>query len=262
MPDTIPHQGVQKEMEGMPYSSESFRIRCPHCSKLYLVQFSDVQESKPRFECAKCRNRFWLSLPDMDTSGEVMGLPLQVREAPQTITKRGETEPCPKCFKPNAIQARECSHCGVMIGKFRAQALSFQETLPAHSPALRNAWKKVVDDYGNEKIHGDFIRLAQVERNLPYAAAQYAQMQKLMPNDEVTDKRIREIQALGTMMMPDEKKAIIRGPYARLWQIPLFGAVLLMATGLALPMFRNVVGLGAAFLFLALALRIQFGRRN
>lgn len=260
----------QFDMERTPYSTESFRVRCPHCRKLYLVQFTDVQEAKPRFECVQCHDRFWLSLPDMDLSSELMGLPLQVKEAPihKQVPARApaaaETEPCPKCFKSNPLGTRECGHCGVLISKAKAASLSFDEPVPAHSAQLKGAWQKVVEDYGDETAHREFIRMSERERNLPYAAAQYGQMKKLMPSDDITQKRVQEIQALSATMMPERFGASRTKPrmYPRLWQIPLLGAAILIGVGLALPMFRNIVGLGAAFLFLGIAMQIQLRRKD
>jgi|GEM_PF-1483077 len=263
--DTFTERGTP--MERTPYSADSFRVRCPHCRKLYLVQFADVQEAKPRFECSQCHDRFWLSLPDMDLSSELTGLPLQVKEAPALKVPRkdptAETEPCPKCFKPNAKHARECLHCGILIAKAKVASLDFVDPLPARSPNLENAWKKVVDDYSVEQLHMDFIRTAQIERNLPYAAAQYGQMAKLMPTDEITKKRVSEIQAMAQIMVPEKQSTPHRQRmYPRLWQIPLLGAAILIIVGLALPMFRNIVGLGAAFLFLGIAMQMQLRKKD
>jgi hypothetical protein len=253
--------GQNQEMERTPYSSESFRVRCPHCRKLYLVQFHDIQEAKPRFECVQCHSRFWLSLPDVDLSSELMGIPLQVKEVPQKAkVQKKETEPCPKCFKPVAVNAAECGHCGIMISKAKA-GLDFADNIPARSGTLETAWRKVMADYSEEQAHSDFIRMAQNERNLPYAAAQYGQMQKLMPTDEVTKRRIHEVQALANTMLPPRAEKRSRPMFPRLWQIPLLGAAILIIVGMALPMFRQIVGLGAAFLFLGIAMQLQLRRR-
>ncbi len=268
---------IDQEMERTPFSTDSFRVRCPHCRKLYIVQFADIQEAKPRFECSQCHDRFWLSMPDMDLSSELNGLPLQVKEAPlvkapakssikSPVRKPAvavETEPCPKCFKPNLVTARECGHCGVLIAKAKAATLSFDEPVPAHSAALKIAWNKVVDDYSDEKLHNDFVRMANAEGKIPYAAAQYGQMQKLMPTDEITRQRIREVRALAQVMVPDRAAKLDRARmYPRLWQLPLLGAAILIIVGLTVPMFRNIVGLGAAFLFLGIAMQLQLRKRD
>lgn len=257
----MPEINNQLGMERTPYSSESFRVRCPHCRKLYLVQFHDIQEAKPRFECVQCHSRFWLSLPDMDLTNELVGLPLQVKEVPQKPKAPAkETEPCPKCFKPVAINATECTHCGVMISKAKA-GLDFVDTIPARSGTLETAWRKVMADYSEEQAHQEFIRMAQTERNLPYAAAQYGQMQKLMPTDEITKRRIQEVQTLASTMLPPRGEPKPKRMYPRLWQIPLLGATILIIVGMYLPMFRQIVGLGAAFLFLGIAMQLQLRRR-
>ncbi len=253
---------INQDMERTPYSAESFRVRCPHCNKLYLVQFHDIQEAKPRFECVQCHSRFWLSLPDMDLSNELQGIPLQVKEVPQKPKAPvKETEPCPKCFKLVALHANECKHCGVMLGKARA-GLDFVDNIPQRSGTLESAWRRVMADYGDEASHTEFIRMSQTERNLPYAAAQYGQMLKLMPTDEVTKQRISEIQNLGNVMMPARAEKRSGYMYPRLWQIPLLGATILIVVGMVLPMFRNIVGVGAAFLFLGIAMQLQLRRRN
>jgi hypothetical protein len=259
-------------MERTPFnSSESLRVRCPHCRKLYLVQFQDIQEAKPRFECVQCHGRFWLSLPDVDLSQEVQGLPLQVKEplvsrrAPsgEVAAESRPTEPCPKCFKPVEIGRHECPACGVVIEKFK-NALNFQEGVPPHSATLAALWRRLIADYGQEELHQEFLRACQRERGLPYAAAQYAQMLKLMPADESTGRHLREVQALAaaTLMPPPAANRAPRVPrqFPRLWQLPLIGATIVIIVGMVSPMFRNMVGVGAAFAFLAFALRVQFRR--
>lgn len=259
------------EMERTPYSApESLRVRCPSCRKLYLVQYADIQESKPRFECVQCRTRFWLSLGEMDLAGEVFGIPAQLKEAPpkpKKLDRKDDVlatmEPCPKCNGMNEVGARECQYCGVLIQKFRA-SLDFVESIPSHSKTLEMLWKRVISDYGNEALHAEFLRAGQREKNLGYVAAQYAQMFKLMPGDETTAKRIREIQNLGLAMLPPPRtKKISKYIFMpRVWQVPLIGATLLIVVGMAVPIFRNMVGVGAAFLFLAVAMQIQMRKKD
>lgn len=256
------------EVERTPHAShESMRVRCPQCRKLYLVQYSDIKEARPRFECVQCHERFWLSIPEMDLSGEITGIPVQMKEVPsaqkpkRTVTATRNSEPCPKCFKLVAPGTAECPHCGVLINKVKE--LAFTEITVPHSEALSTAWKKVVADYGNEAVHDEFMRLAQHESNLGFAATQYNQMQSLMPSDETTLKRLQEVQALGSVMIPTPgRKRKLGGDPSRLWQIPLMAAVLMIIVGMVIPMFRNMVGVGAAFFFLALAFQIQFRRKD
>lgn len=261
---------AMKEMERKPYSSEAMRVRCPHCRKLYLVQFADVKESKPKFECVQCRSRFWLALGDMDLSGEVTGIPVHVKDVPRRdqvapVTVEAK-DPCPKCFKPVAKSAVECDHCGVLIAKAR-ESLNFIENVP-RSETLAILWKKVISHYAEPAVHHEFMQACQREGNLVYASSQYGMMLKLMPADELTLKRIEEVKALAGAAYPalaatsaTQAKKTLR-KFGRLWQVPLLGAAIMILVGMFVPVFRNMIGVGAAFLFLALALQIQFRRRS
>lgn len=256
-----------REMERTPISSpESLRVRCPHCRKLYLVQFSDIQEAKPRFECAACHDRFWISLAEMDFSTEVDGLPVQVKEPPKIkkeippVSVPGavvESDPCPKCFKLTPSGLAECIHCEVVIAKARKD-LSIEEPLPPHSAHLEKLWQAVISAYDSVAAHDEFFRAAQSEGNLGYAAALYGQMLKLMPMDEVTQSRVAQIKAVGSTMLPPREPSeerFVRKAFSRLWLLPLLGGVICLGVGMALPAFRNIAGVGAAFLFLAVAMR-------
>ncbi len=265
---TMPVETIN-QLERTPLTStESLRVRCPECRKLYLVQYADIQEVKPRFECVQCRSRFWLSLSDIDLSSEIFGIPVQIKEPPlrakatehKNVAKE-QVQPCPKCGHPTQSGLRECVNCGVVIEKFKA-GLQSPGALPAHSRSLELLWKKVIAEYGDESLHNEFLRACQRERNLAYASAQYAQMQRLMPSDEITARRLKELRGLGLSVLPTPESGRSLGVYPRLWQVPLFGATLLIIVGMVSPMFRNMVGVGAAFLFLAIAMRIQLRKRG
>lgn len=257
-----------KEMERTPYSSpESLRVRCPHCRKLYLVQYADIQEAKPRFECVQCHQRFWLSLQDMDLSGELIGLTIETKQPPRSEAKKvpqagRDLEPCPKCFKLNEPSAAECGHCGVVIGKLK-NAFHIQDSFPPHSMALEVLWHRVLADFGNEKLHDEFFVASQKENNLAYAAALYKQMVKLMPADDMSQRRLMAIEKLGESLLPP-RAAVMPRPkrgLPRVWQVPLAAGVMLIVVGMSSPVFRNMAGVGAAFLFFAVMLQLQLRRR-
>lgn len=251
-----------RDMERMPISTppESLRVRCPHCRKLYLVQYSDIQESKPRFECVECHDRFWISLPDMDFSIEVDGLPVSVKEAPASararVSESGATEECPKCHKLTPKFASECVHCGVVISKSR-KALTFRENLPSHSVHLEQLWHRVIGAYDDAGVHDQFIAAAESEKALPYAAALYGQMKKLMPVDETTLARLKQIDAMASTMLPKPEPKGDRHPWraSRLWQFPLLAGVILLVIGMSSAPMRNIAGVGAAFIFMAVVMR-------
>ncbi len=281
MQTTKENNMMTSDLERKPYPSDSMRVRCPHCRKLYLVQVADIREDRPRFECVQCNSRFFVNMADfdLDHNGEVIGLlaaphpvtspnfPLTgpssesrvgSQAEPQrkpTFQPKREMQPCPKCFKLVQLRTAECPHCGVLIG--RLQELAIRENLPPHSPALAEAWQKVIADYGNESVHVSFIQAAHREGFLAYAAGQYSQLSSLMPADETTRRHIREIQALSTLVFPTRERAARQGLYPRVWQVPLAAAVIMILVGIFLPVFRNMVGVGAAVFFIALALKFQ-----
>lgn len=245
----------QKEMERIPVSQpESLRVRCPHCRKLYLVQFTDIQEAKPRFECVACRDRFWISLAEMDFSTEVDGIPVHIKTPPKPAFRAAGSDPCPKCFKLTPRHSPECIHCGVVIGKLKE--MEFKEPVPSHSPHLETLWQAVISAYDIPQKHDEFIRACHIDNNLQYAGALYAQMLKLMPTDEISLKRMEQVKALAVIAMPFERRvASIFKASTRVWQIPLIAGVICVGFGMMLPAFRNIAGVGAAFLFLAMAMR-------
>jgi hypothetical protein len=208
-------------------------------------------------------------MSDLDFREEVTGVPVQARNIHTPSIKNPVSKsspgaaaakmvPCPKCQNPMAANSKECSQCGVIFEKLKEMAA--RESLPPHSEAVARAWQKVIEDYGNETAHVAFIQLAHREGALAYAGAQYNQLSALMPADETARRHIREVQALGSMILPDRdknKKRYGSIPYSRVWQVPLAAAVIMMVVGIFLPVFRNMVGVGAAIFFIALALRFQ-----
>jgi hypothetical protein len=228
----MPVDTPTNEVERIPYSSttESLRVRCPSCRKLYLVKYADIQEAKPRFECVQCHSRFWLPLADIDLNGEVSGIPIQLRESPLALRSR-------------PVEHKE------------------PESTPAHSRTLEQLWRRVIADYPNRELHSEFIRACQRERNLGYAGAQYSQMRKLMPTDEETGRRLKEIQALGSVAMSSVLEKAARRVYPRLWQVPLLVSTIMIVIGSALPVFRNMIGVGAAILFVGVAMHLHFRGR-
>lgn len=219
---------------------DSLRVRCPSCRKLYLVQTTDIRESKPRFACVQCHTKFWLSLAEQDLTAEIVGVPVQIRTS--------STE------KP-VVSTSAPPVSSTLVA----------EKVPPHSAGLMTLWQKVLADFGSQDLHHDFVAICQRENNLPYAAFQYSQMLKLVPNDEIVNRMLGEIKALA-MTGPiaqaaaeneDQSRTRWFVSPSRLWQLPLAIATVLVVVGLMIPFFRNLVGVGAALLFLALALQWQ-----
>jgi hypothetical protein len=233
------------------FTPESLRVRCPHCRKLYLVQRSDIRETRPRFECVQCHERFWLSAEEVDANQEMVGLPIQVREAP----KPQRVEPCPKCRAPISVGSLECSSCGVVVNKWRA-ARSSKDSAIAAGDLLQRQWQKVMDAFTHGPTHMDFITACRRENNLAFAAQQYGTLAKVLPGDEQIQQRVREIEALAIAEIPPTEKRF-RPKMPRVWQVPLIAGSAMLIIGLVMPVFRNLIGVGAALIFMSAAIKWQ-----
>lgn len=235
-------------------ATETLRVRCPHCRKLYLVQRADIRETKPRFECVQCHERFWLATEEINAHQEVIGLPLQVREVSRPL----KVEPCPKCRAPIAVGSLECSSCGVVISKWRTVRSQKSGTVVA-SDVLQRQWQKVMDDFSHTSTHQDFILACRRDGNLAFAAQQYGSLAQVLPGDDQIRQRLSEIEALSLSEIPVTDKKF-RPTMPKIWQIPLIAGSAMMLLGLVLPMFRNLMGVGAVLMFLSVTLRWQLKR--
>ena len=236
------------------FSSEALRVRCPHCRKLYLVQRADIRETKPRFECVQCHERFWLATEEIDASQEIVGLPIQVRE----VSKPLKVEPCPKCRAPIAVGSLECTSCGVVVSKWRAARSQKSGTVVA-SDVLQRQWQKVMDDFSHSNTHQDFILACRRHGNLPFAAQQYGHLAQVLPGDDQIRQRLVEIEALSLSEIPVSDKKF-RPTMPKIWQVPLILGSVMMFLGLVSPMLRNLMSVGAVLMFLSVTLRWQLNR--
>lgn len=241
---------------------ESLRVRCPKCTKLYMVQMRDIHETRPRFECVSCHERFWISYPECFASEEVTGLRIdqlevKIRPTVAEVAPVAKIEACPKCRKPLQAGMEDCPHCGVIPAKFLG--LKTASRIQG-SERLSVQWKKIIDDYENEDLHQQFIRISSMENNLAYASAQYAQLLKLIPHDERAAKMIREIEAIVSVPISQTNKVRV---YATKQKTPrwvqgvlLVGAVI-VAAGIFFPVLRQLTGVGAVLIFLGAGYKLK-----
>lgn len=242
---------------------ESLRVRCPRCATLYMVQTRDIRETKPRFECVSCHEKFWIPFPECASYEEVIGLRWDHWETKIKKPAAGGTNAlggCPKCHKPLNPEIEDCPHCGVIPGRYLA--LKSGSRIQG-SDRLGTLWRRIIDDYANEGLHQEFLKASTFENNLAYASTQYAQILKLMPSDERAIAMIKEIEALVTI--PISRSEAIRVSSSRKraprWVHVTLGLGLLMvALGIFFPLFRNLTGAGAAVVFITLGFRLNFFR--
>lgn len=248
--------------------SESLRVRCPKCTKLYMVQTSDIRETRPRFECASCHERFWIQYPECLGQEEVMGLridQLEIKLKTPIAEKSGdgvesgepEADGCPKCHKTLNPAIADCPHCGVIPEKY--MNLKTASRIQG-SERLSVLWKKIIDNYESETLHQEFIRVSTMENNLAYAGTQYAQLLKLIPDDERANRMIKEIEALVSVPISQTSKLRIHSVKQKTprWvQGVLIAGTVIVAAGIFFPVLRNLAGVGAVLVFIGAGYKMK-----
>jgi Zn finger protein HypA/HybF involved in hydrogenase expression len=228
-----------------------------------MVQTADIRETRPRFQCASCHERFWISYPECLGQNEVVGLRLDQLEiklkTPITEEEKAEASAsnCPKCHKPLIETMEDCPHCGVIPAKY--MSLKTASRIQG-SERLGILWKKIIDNYESETLHQEFIRVSTMENNLAYAGTQYAQLLKLIPHEERALRMIKEIEALVAIPISPTNKLRIQPAKQKTprWvQGVLLVGTLLVIAGIVSPMLRNLVGVGAVLLFIGAGYKLK-----
>ncbi len=275
------------EISALQGRMSSFKLRCPECFKLYVVKASDIREPRPRFECLSCKTQFWIPFDESLDSQEILGFPLAWLEENEEKAQAGtekqlDQKPpqeqvsaefhCPKCESPYAVGETECRQCGLIFAKF--DWVNSQGTADHLASAeLKFLWHQAKMDYEDKSAHQKFLAACQKEDNLVYAAAQYGRILEAEPGDPMAQSMSQAVQALTSF--PLEREGLLgrasgakasaarpRGswPWPRLSSWIILVSSMLIVVGYFLPALRNMVGVGAALIFLSIALRMYFPR--
>lgn len=211
-------------------------VRCPKCLKLYAVEKAEIKESKPKFQCNKCDTRFWFPFSASSTMHEMIGFPVSWLEDSDV----------------NASAAASPASVPAPAKDVKLQ----QDVGVPHSRRLRDLWNLVVENYGNENLHQQFVKACQKENNLAFASKKYAHILNMVSDDDIAMKMNREIEALVQIWL-DRSQKVKKAPVLRnriVWLGVGLGVVL-VALGLSFYQLRNLVGIGAVLSFLTLALQ-------
>jgi hypothetical protein len=230
-----------------------------------MVQATDIRETRPRFQCASCHERFWIPYPESLGQEEVKGLRLDQLEIKlktpivETSDKSEATAAsnCPKCHKKLNETMEDCPHCGVIPAKY----ISLKTTSRIQgSERLSILWKKIIDNYESETLHQEFIRVSTMENNLAYAGTQYAQLLKLIPQEERAVQMIKEISALVAIPISPTNKFRIQPAKQKTprWVqgVLIAGAILVLA-GVFAPMLRHLISVGAVLIFIGAGYKLK-----
>jgi transposase-like protein len=263
------------------------RVRCPGCLKLYAVDASEIDQPKPKFNCAKCQTQFWFPFPESLGSQELLGFPVdwmpsgqekvsgevKVESTPSVQSSEIKSETiqnqnsgsisqynearlfhCPRCEAEYRGGDNECPKCGVVFAKLE---ISSEGAAITASPALRKLWHAVIDQYSNPQSHRRFVDLAQKEKNLLYASQQYGRLLKAHAGDETAMRMKKEIIALSEAVLGLTPKTSNprrwRKLMPRMTTFVLIMGGAMIAMGFMISAARNLIGLGVAVVFFTLA---------
>lgn len=155
-------------------------FRCPCCQKLYCADGGDFYSEKmTEFQCSDCANDFYLSK-------EILSSGLYKTE------KRSQHEfvNCSKCNFLKNKQSDECPSCGVIETRF-------QDIIKLENPRLfelNKLWNLAVVDIENDQLQQNFLNHAQDMSALNFAAQKYSELQKIIGQDLLTEKYLKQIE--------------------------------------------------------------------
>lgn len=256
-----------------PEKETPFRMRCPQCYKLFHAFAEAIDHPHPQFECSQCHTQFWVPFPEALEFDEVVGLTYDEitsfrghaieksgRElAPTVANVPKETFKCKKCGTPFEGGEKICQKCEVIHEKVK-KLPTFP--LSRQNEGLMRLWSEVKSSYTNKDLHQDFIEAARQTQALEFAAQSYRIMLELDPSDDIAIDRLKQIDALAMSGLPSSTERPHKNSFKGFnWTlIPIFLSSMVLVAGFVLHGFQNLAGVGAAMLFLSLALRLYFKR--
>lgn len=179
-----------------------------------------------------------------------------VISAPPTVEV--DTKPCPKCGAPNPVGAKDCGSCQIIFEKYEEQK---KDPIGSKAPQkLKEIWQMVLNHYEDEDLHHEFIRQCRKAKEMEYAASRYRRILEGQPSEEIAKRFQKEIQLLTEVIneprvRPNKDKPKFRIPFVTL---AMLLSSIIMFTGYFVPELRNLMGIGAAFLFITTAIRLIF----
>jgi hypothetical protein len=248
-----------------------FNVRCPSCNKLFRIDSREIKSASPYFDCTACKARFAFDYPPENVNRIETRL-ISQKDTFQLADSLDQEEipelrKCPKCEALNPRLSKECIKCGVIFE--RLENLPPADAALGAIPSLVKAWQDLLSDYDNLRKHMAFVDRCEELQALPYALKKYESLREAQPQDGVAQQMFHRI-----LLRKFASKAKQNSVYLKLagisaqvnwlqvrkW-IPFAVGALFILIGMVHPLTRNMVGIGAAILFLTLGLRAFF-RKN
>lgn len=251
-----------------------FNIRCPSCSKLYRVDAKEIKSSKPHFDCTVCKARFSFDFPPENVN-KIETKIVSIKDTFQLEDSLDKAEvpelrKCPKCESINPRLSKECIKCGVIFEKL--ERLPEEDAGLGAIPSLVKAWQDLMGDYDNLKKHVAFVDRCEDLQALPFALKKYQSLKEAQPQDDLVDKMIHRVLLRKLKRKADSLSQVqaLKEAYGQVKEVinskvnwlrlrklaPLVLALALILIGLGSSSARNMVGVGAAIVFLTLGIRV------
>ncbi|MFP5519846.1 MAG: hypothetical protein ACLGGX_08080 [Bdellovibrionia bacterium] len=241
---------------------EKLRFRCPQCSKLYEVQSSLIESSKPLFDCLACDTRFTFDYPP--SSEQILTKIVLKKPAPLSDAKiaRNAMRDCPKCGAVNPGSAQECYSCHVILDK--VEGLPADKSLRAQ-PSLVRKWRDLVNDFENQQLHEDFIMSCHQFDAHRFAVLKYQELRDAQGGDPLCEEMIKRVQALMNVTLQKQSEQQVEEqtkfklpPQFKQYMewAPFAISALLIVVGMSNLGYRNMIGLGVAMFILTAGIRL------
>lgn len=235
-------EGLSLEMSVEPNSSVEFR--CPQCEKLYLSSFTAQHAF---FECTDCHAQF-----KVEKEAEAKKAVTRAFALPQISKPVVQGVACPNCGNLNPKGLSECPKCQVVIAKM--DGLTPEVKKEGGRPSLLRAWQELVKDYSNLQKHMAFVDQCDDLQALPFALRKYKELKEAQPQDETAQKMFQTAFLRSLKKQPQVQKLQLwleRVNWSRVLRLaPVVLGALFVLVGLISRGQRNLVGFGAAILFL------------
>lgn len=246
---------------------QHFNIRCPSCQKLFRVDSREIKSSQPHYDCSSCLGRFTFDFPPtnvnrVETRMISQAETFKLKEDAMNAAVMGtDLKKCPKCEAVNPKMAGECIKCRVIFAK--VEDLSLDPAVGAF-PSLMKAWQELMSDYDNLKKHLAFVDRCEDLQALPFALKKYEILKDAQPQDETAQQMFQKVwvkSLAGRMTQKVADKYLNKYLQQINWErvrklAPLAIGSFLVLCGLANAGSRNLVGVGAAIIFLTLGTTI------
>ncbi len=242
-----------------------FNVRCPSCNKLFRIESREIKSASPHFDCNACKTRFTFDFPPISANK------VETRVVSQTDTFQledsidreamPELRRCPKCNAMNPRLTKDCIKCGIIFEK--VEKLGSDGPLGA-IPSLVKAWQDLMGDYDNLKKHMSFVHRCEDLQALPFALKKYESLKEAQPQDPLAQQMFHQVllknfktRAQKMAAVQNLQSALATINWSRLRKLaPLVIGLSLILVGLSRHTARNLIGIGAAVLFLSIGLTV------